>query len=65
MTLREFQDPDYVGDGVYVGHDGYQVWVQTDQGDCIALEPSVMVRLRQYVERVQEKYRVLEGGESQ
>ena len=23
------QDMDYMGDGVYVGHDGYQLWLTT------------------------------------
>jgi len=26
----DMQDMDYLGDGVYVGHDGYQLWLTTE-----------------------------------
>ncbi len=50
------QDPDYIGDGVYVGHDGYQIWLRTEriteEGQAIiheiALEPGVWNALLAY-----------------
>lgn len=30
--LEKLNDVQYVGDGVYVGHDGYQVWAYLDNG---------------------------------
>lgn len=48
----------YLGDGVYVTFDGYQVWLETsvqyDSGSKIALEPEVFNALRSYVERLPE-----------
>lgn len=45
-------DRDYLGDGVYVGHDGYQIWLGTQYGNRIALEPSVMAALLRYAGRI-------------
>lgn len=46
----------YLGDGVYVNFDGYQVWLTTNDGyvdtNRIALEPEVMVALELYVENL-------------
>jgi len=39
----------YLGDGVYASFDGYQVWLSTQEGRRIALEPAVMVQLDKYV----------------
>lgn len=45
-------DRRYLGDGVYVGHDGYHVWLTTEDGirttNEIALEPAVMLMLWKY-----------------
>lgn len=38
----------YLGDGVYVGWDGYQVWLYTLEGMQIALEPMVLATLLDY-----------------
>lgn len=38
----------YIGDGVYASFDGYQIWVRTQEGARIALEPPVMAQLKQY-----------------
>lgn len=43
---------DYLGDGVYAGHDGFQVWLATLQGSRIALEPTVLAALNRYAKRV-------------
>jgi hypothetical protein len=58
------QDQDYMGDGVYVAHDGIQIWLRandnrwgmppstsTGHGD-IALEPQVLLDLMSYALRV-------------
>lgn len=48
-------DPDYIGDGVYVSHDGYHVWLETLGGGPhhqIGLEPAVFNALIKYRERV-------------
>lgn len=47
-------DLDYLGDGVYVGHDGYQLWLTVDSHsnrELIALEPSVLEALNRYAKR--------------
>jgi GT2 family glycosyltransferase len=44
-------DVKYIGDGVYAGYDGYQVWIYTDRDDgrsYIALEPDVLDALADY-----------------
>jgi hypothetical protein len=46
------QFPDYLGDGVYCHFDGYQIWLTTQQGMEIALEPSVMDALKRYEARI-------------
>lgn len=49
------QDMDYLGDGVYVGHDGYQLWLTTDSHnnkELIALEPNVIKSLNNYFNRI-------------
>jgi hypothetical protein len=48
MTEAYFtRDDRYLGDGVYVSHDGYHIWLdlrgQGDEGETrIGLEPSVL-----------------------
>lgn len=52
------KDPTYLGDGVYAGHDGFQVWVGTEvlsdgrPVGSIALEPHVLKMLNDYVEKL-------------
>lgn len=41
----------YLGDGVYVHDEGYQIWLTTDQGE-IALEPEVLMAFIAYLERI-------------
>lgn len=43
----------YLGDGVYAGFDGYQIWVWTDLGDghevhAIAFEAETLASLAKY-----------------
>lgn len=46
--MSELQKHQYIGDGVYVCHDGYQLWLYTQQGNRIALDVSVMESLIRY-----------------
>jgi hypothetical protein len=43
---------EYLGDGVYASFDGYQVWLATQEGHRIALEPPVLHALDRYRQRV-------------
>lgn len=48
-------DMKYLGDGVYVGHDGYQLWLTTGNHynpELVYLEPSVLLALVDYAKRV-------------
>ena len=45
------KDADYIGDGVYVGNDGFQIWLYVaDEGgyNRVAIEPVVMEKLIRY-----------------
>lgn len=47
---------DYLGDGVYVRHDGFQFWLIANDPasfERVALEPSVFRAFLRYVERVE------------
>lgn len=52
-------DKDYLGDSVYVEHDGYMLTLTTENGfgpsNTIHLEPAVYEALVRYVERLKEK----------
>ena len=43
----------YIGDGVYVEFDGYQVWLSLDDGTKIALNCETFEELTRYVENMQ------------
>jgi hypothetical protein len=47
----------YLGDGVYVSFDGYQIWLAANhhENKVIALEPHVFARLCEYVVFLEEK----------
>ena len=47
----------YLGDGVYASFDGYQIWLAVNhhENKVVALEPSVLDRLNEYVEMLKEK----------
>ena len=56
--VSPYKDQSYLGDGVYVCHDGYQLWVRANNADWgragsagpadIALEPGVLKGLIAY-----------------
>ncbi len=54
-------NPRYIGDGVYVRHDGHSLIVETSNGitvlNSIALEGSALEGLNQYIEYVGDYYR--------
>lgn len=47
-------DEEYIGDGVYVSHDGYQIWLAANDPThkCVALEPAVLLALIEYACRI-------------
>ena len=57
------RDMEYLGDAVYVGHDGYHIWLATGDhknltdphGVRIALEPAVFAALVDYHERIRDE----------
>lgn len=58
MNTHDLRDREYLGDGVNVGNDGYNVvlWLDNEGGygpNAIALEPGVLARLDAYRERVE------------
>lgn len=60
MSDKGFQDPEYLGDAVYIGHDGYHVVLRLNthyntEGQ-ISLEPDMLDKLPAYYKRMQEKY---------
>lgn len=46
---------DYLGDGVYAGFDGYQIWLWTLEGSRIAIEPAVYEALTEYTRRLLDR----------
>lgn len=60
MTKEELKDVNYIGDGVYAGHDGYHWWLFTSNGveesNFIALESDVVEAFNNYMKRIKEKY---------
>ena len=52
-------DAIYLGDGCYVGTDGYQIWLRTQRENCIheiALEPGVFQRLIAWHDALMQKH---------
>lgn len=45
----------YLGDGVYVSHDGYQLWLHVgahNNPPLVALEPQVLAALNEYARQI-------------
>lgn len=49
------QEKVYLGDGVYAHHDGYQIWLTTQEGMRIAIEPAVFAELHKYYNKLYAK----------
>lgn len=54
MTDEKKDTDAYIGDGVYVSFDGYQIWLAANhhENKVIALEPPVLKRLIEYAKRI-------------
>lgn len=63
MTVRDLQhpvpagnkDPEYLGDGAYASHDGFQIWVSCDREhglDAVALDARGIQDLVSYAKKI-------------
>jgi hypothetical protein len=52
--MSEHHQDEYLGDGVYASYDGFQIWLAVNHhtNKQIAMEPSVLLSLLSYAERV-------------
>lgn len=56
--IEHLQNEDYLGDGVYVGFDGYHVvlWTERDRGrETIFLDAHVLQSFQSYLARLKAK----------
>jgi hypothetical protein len=60
--LESLNDTEYLGDGAYIGHDGYQIWLLAHDGieatAAVALEPDTWTNLKAYLTKIETKYGV-------
>ncbi len=54
MERCKMTHDDYLGDGVYVSFDGYQIWLAANhhENKSVALEPQVFKDLIEYAKRI-------------
>lgn len=62
MTLEELKQKEYLGDGAYIGHDGYQVWIVAHDGErttnAVCIEPgNAEEEVIKYLKHIQERRR--------
>jgi len=50
----------YLGDGLYAHFDGWHIWLTTQEGMAVALEPVVLAALFNYIEKLKRL-----GGEKE
>ena len=52
MSDTEDKNDEHIGDGVYISHDGYQIWLAANhhENKVIALEPQVLIAFIKYAE---------------
>jgi len=59
VNIEDLKEKDYLGDGVYCGFDGFQIWIWTSNGvresEAIALEPYTLLALHRYMVRITPK----------
>lgn len=54
MNLKQNPNASYLGDGLYVDHDGYQFRLYTDQGMEVFLEPPVLEAFMAYIKKFEK-----------
>lgn len=56
--MLDTKDATYLGDGLYVTHDGFQIWLFAANGagvtDRVALEPAVLERFQKWLKEKQD-----------
>lgn len=59
--MRDGKDKQYLGDGVYMSHDGYQLWLTAENGvdvlSAIAIEPHLIPVIQKYWDNLVERYK--------
>ena len=59
MADDNFREPEYLGDGVYIGHDGYQFWLRLQSHENtegqIALDRGTLDNMKMYTDRITKK----------
>ena len=58
--MSKIEEWEYIGDGVYVMHDGWGMWLHANSHDCptdrIYLEPEVFEALKNFQKKIVEHY---------
>ncbi len=68
MDIIKMKFSEYLGDSVYVGYDGYHIWLNTQNGypddprNAIALEPQVYAALLRWVENLKIQLKDTSGS---
>lgn len=56
---QALKNKDYLGDGVYVGHDGYHIWIYTSNGIAVtnevALDNHVLDAFKRWLKQLEEQ----------
>jgi len=64
MSPNELKDKSYLEDGLYIGHDGFQLWLYAERENgmnMVALEPHVLKTIERYVELIAAKNQAAKG----
>ena len=52
QILKKYQEPRYLGDGLYATFDGYQHCLFTQEGNRVYLEPNVISAFGHYLDEI-------------
>lgn len=55
QLLKKYQEPHYLGDGLFVTFDGYQYRLFTDQDNEVYLEPDVIHSFAKYQKELNDE----------
>lgn len=55
MSKKKETNETYLGDGLYASYDGWHIWLRTNEGNEVALEPKVYRNLMDYQKRLATK----------